>query len=82
MTDLLSLANAVGMPVMVLLGFLYWKLTGRIEGNKDALNKFKLYIAETYATTNVVEGMEARILASLTRIETRLDSHYSSDNNN
>ena len=54
MTDLLSLANAVGMPVMVLLGFLYWKLTGRIEGNKDALNKFKLYIAETYATTNVV----------------------------
>lgn len=79
MNEILSLANAVGAPVLVLLGFASFKLYQSVQRVKEDLTDYKLHVAEKYATSQAVSGMEKRILEHLTRIETRLDSLHTID---
>lgn len=45
-----------------------------IERARDHLSAFKLEVAQSYASINHVKDLEARLIAHLLRIETKLDN--------
>jgi|TARA_Y100000310_G_scaffold105783_1_gene104323 hypothetical protein len=73
MTDVIGLANAVGVPMLLALGWLYYLINKRVKEVEQSLNSHKLFAAEHYVTAMVIEKMEARIGEQFNRLYARLD---------
>jgi hypothetical protein len=54
------------------IGFLFLKTIK----NKEALDNFRVHVAETYATNIYIDQVEERLTAHLVRIEKKLDRGY------
>jgi hypothetical protein len=87
--DLAWWITVVDLPAMAGLFWLSWRtrqdsedavddlqhqLDHRSDQLREALNAFKLEVAKTYASQNDLRELEARLVAHLLRIESKLDT--------
>ena len=83
MTDLLPAQlswwiTAVDVPLITafIAAFMQFRLaiTRQIDDIRERFNAYKLEVAQNYASINHVKDLEARVVAHLLRIETKLDN--------
>lgn len=77
-TTLLQWIAIVDAPLITAFIITFTRLRGdvnrQIEKLREKLNACKLDMAQNYASVNQVKDLEARLIAHLLRIETKLDN--------
>lgn len=76
--QIIGWVTLVDLPLLTAFLVAFTKLKREVEReleeSRDRLNAFKLKVAQNYASINHVKDLEARLIAHLLRIETKLDN--------
>ncbi|WP_321905107.1 hypothetical protein [Paraburkholderia tropica] len=80
-TTVVSIGSLVATGTSTVVWYMFRRLQGEVDANKEALAAYKLHVAETYVTSNELgKAIDAfnrsidAVFAKLERIENKLDT--------